>query len=41
MDPSVLVWIRESLLGRTQGVRLGGHLSEEVTVKSGVPQEGF
>jgi hypothetical protein len=30
--------IREFLLGRTQRVRVGGHLSEEVRVTSGVPQ---
>jgi hypothetical protein len=30
--------IREFLLGRTQRVRLGGQLSEEVRVTSGVPQ---
>ena len=40
MDSSVVVWIREFLLNRTQGVRLGGHLSEEVRVTPGVPQEG-
>jgi hypothetical protein len=34
----VVVWIREFLLGRTQRVRVGGHLSEEVRVSSGVPQ---
>jgi len=33
-----VVWIREFLLGRTQRVRLGGQLSEEVRVTSGVPQ---
>ena len=38
VDPRVLVWIREFLLGRTQRVRVGGHLSEEVRVTSGVPQ---
>jgi hypothetical protein len=38
VDSRVVVWIREFLLGRTQGVRLGGHLSEEVRVTSGVPQ---
>jgi hypothetical protein len=35
---SRVVWIREFLLGRTQRVRVGGHLSEEVRVTSGVPQ---
>jgi hypothetical protein len=34
----VVIWIREFLLGCTQRVRLGGHLSEEVRVTSGVPQ---
>jgi len=34
----VVVWIREFLLGRTQRVRVGGQLSAEVRVKSGVPQ---
>ena len=38
VDTRVVVWIREFLLGRTQRVRVGGHLSEEVRVKSGVPQ---
>ena len=36
VDSKVVVWIREFLLGRTQRVRVGGQLSEEVT--SGVPQ---
>ena len=39
-DSRVVVWIRGFLLGRMQGVRLGGHLSEEVRVNSGVPQGG-
>jgi len=38
VDSRVVVWKREFLLGRTQGVRVGGHLSEEVRVTSGVPQ---
>ena len=38
MDSRVVVWIREFLLGRTQRVRVGGQLSEEVRVTSGVPQ---
>jgi len=33
-----VVWIREFLLGRTQRVRVGGQLSAEVRVMSGVPQ---
>ena len=38
MDSRVVIWIREFLLGRTQRVRVGGQLSEEVRVTSGVPQ---
>jgi len=38
VDPRVEIWIREFLLGRTQRVRVGGQLSEEVRVTSGVPQ---
>jgi len=38
VDSRVVVWVREFLLGRTQRVRVGGHLSEEVRVTSGVPQ---
>jgi hypothetical protein len=38
VDSRVVVWIREFLLGRTQRVRVGGKLSEEVIVTSGVPQ---
>jgi hypothetical protein len=38
VDYRVVVWIREFLLGRTQRVRVGGKLTEEVRVKSGVPQ---
>jgi len=38
VDARVVVWIREFLLGRTQRVRVGGHLSEEIRVTSGVPQ---
>ena len=30
VDSRVVVWIWELLLGRTQRVRVGGHLSEEV-----------
>ena len=37
-DARVVVWIREFLLGRTHRVRVGGKLSEEVRVTSGVPQ---
>jgi len=38
MDSRVVVWIRKFLLGRTQRVRVGGQLSAEVRVMSGVPQ---
>ena len=38
VDPRVVTWIREFLLGRTQRVRIGGELSDEVRVTSGVPQ---
>jgi len=33
-----VVWIREFLLARTQRVRVGGQLSEEVRLTSDVPQ---
>ena len=33
-----MVWIREFLLARTQRVRVGGQLSEEVRLTSDVPQ---
>ena len=38
VDSRVVVWIKEFLLGHTQRVRVGGQLSEEVRVTSGVPQ---
>ena len=38
VDPKVVVWIREFLLGRTQRVRVGRQLSAEVRLMSGVPQ---
>ena len=38
VDPRVIVWIREFLIGRSQRVRVGGKLSDEVRVTSGVPQ---
>ena len=34
----VIEWVKEFLLGRSQRVRVGGQLSEEVRVTSGVPQ---
>jgi hypothetical protein len=38
VDSRVVVWIREFLFGRTQKVRVGGQVSEEVRVTSGIPQ---
>ena len=38
LDSSVVVWVREFRVGRTQMVRVGGKLSNEITVTSGVPQ---
>jgi hypothetical protein len=38
VDSRVVVWIRDILVGRTQRVRVGGQLSEEVRVTSGIPQ---
>jgi hypothetical protein len=38
VDSMVVVRIRELLLGRSQRFRVGGQLSEEVRVTSGVPQ---
>ena len=38
VDSRVVAWIREFLLGRTQRVRVGGQLSGEVRITSGVPQ---
>jgi len=38
VDNRVVVWIREFLIGRTQRVRVGGELSDEVRVTSRVPQ---
>ena len=38
VDSRVVVWVREFLLGRTQRVRVGGKLSEEVSLTSGVLQ---
>ena len=37
----VVVWVREFLLGSLQSVRVGGLLSEEVRVLSGVPRESI
>ena len=38
VDSRVVVWVREFLLGRTQRVRLGAKLSEEIRLTAGVPQ---
>ena len=38
VDPRVVAWIREFLLGRSRRVREGGKLSDAVAVTSGVPQ---
>ena len=38
VESKVVVWIREFLLGHMQRVRVGGQLSAEVRVTSGVPQ---
>jgi hypothetical protein len=38
VDSMVVAWVRKFLLGRTQRVRVGGQLSEEVRVTSRVPQ---
>jgi len=41
VDSRVVVWVREFLVGRTQRVRVGGQLSKQVIVNSGVPQRIF
>jgi hypothetical protein len=38
VDLRIVVWLREFLVGRTQRVRVGGQLSKEVRISSGVPQ---
>jgi retron-type reverse transcriptase len=38
VDSRIVAWVREFLRGRTQSVKVGGGLSEEVRVTSGVPQ---
>jgi hypothetical protein len=38
VDSMVVVWVREFLVGCTQRVRVGGQLTKEVKVTSGVPQ---
>ena len=32
------LWVREFPVGRTQRVRVGGQLSKEIKITSGVPQ---
>jgi len=38
VNSRIVVWVREIFVGRTQRVRVGGQLSKEVKVTSGVPQ---
>ena len=38
MDSRVIIWVREFLVGHTKRVRVGGKLSKEVKVTSGVLQ---
>jgi len=38
VDSRVVVWVREFIVGRTQRARVGGQLSKEVRITSGVPQ---
>jgi hypothetical protein len=38
VDSRTVAWLREFLLGRTQRLRVGGQLSEELRETSGVPQ---
>jgi hypothetical protein len=38
VDCRVVVWVREFLLGRSQRIRVGGQLSDEVRVMPGVLQ---
>ena len=38
MDSRVVVWVREFHVGRTLSVRVGGQLSKEISVTSGVLQ---
>ena len=37
VDARIVEWIKQFHIGRTQRVRIGGELSDEVTVTSGVP----
>jgi hypothetical protein len=38
VDSRVVAWARKFVLGRRQRVKVGGQLSEEVSVTSGVPE---
>ena len=38
MDSRVVIWVRLLLVGHTQRVKVGGQLSKDVGVTSGVPQ---
>ena len=38
VDSRIVAWVREFVRGRTQRVKVGGQLSEEVRITSGVPQ---
>jgi len=38
VDSMVVICVREFLVGHTKGVRLGGQLTKEFKVTSGVPQ---
>jgi hypothetical protein len=38
VDSRIVVWIKELLLCRSQRVKVGMQLSEEVRIRSGVPQ---
>jgi len=38
VDSRIVVWVREFLVSRTQKVSVGGQLSREVNVTSGLPQ---
>jgi len=41
VESSVVIWVREFLVGHTQKVRLGGQLTKKVKVTSGVRKGAF
>ena len=41
VDARVVVWVRKFLVGRKNRVRVGGQLSKEVKLTSGVSQGSF